>query len=60
MTVFAPKIDMPLKFLETAHPGAASKSRDYFSRKLNELYQQKGTFYKQDQYQFAGILQGSI
>jgi len=40
-------IDTPLKFLETAHPSVVSKSRDYFSRKQKELYQQKGAFYKQ-------------
>src|SRR6218665_3004763 len=38
---------MPLKCLETAYPSAVSKSCDYFSRKLKELYQQKGSFYKQ-------------
>src|SRR6218665_3357814 len=38
---------MPLKVLETAHLSAVCKSRDYFSRKQKELYQQKGTFYKQ-------------
>src|SRR6218665_485410 len=41
------EIDTPLRFLETAHPNAVSKSRDYFSRKLMELYQQKGRFSKQ-------------
>jgi len=38
-----------LKFLETTHLSAVSKSRDYFSRKqAKELYQQKSrpTFYK--------------
>jgi len=38
---------MSLKFLETTHPSAVNKSRDYFSRKLKELYQQKGSFSKQ-------------
>ena len=38
-------IDTPLKFLETAHLSVVI--RDYFSRKQKELYQQKGTFYKQ-------------
>src|SRR6218665_646138 len=35
----------PLTFLETAHLSVLT--RDYFSRKQKELYQQKGTFYKQ-------------
>src|SRR6218665_2926671 len=38
-------IDTPLTFLETAHLSVLT--RDYFSRKQKELYQQKGTFYKQ-------------
>jgi len=38
---------MPLTILETAYQSAVSKSCDYFSRKLKELHQQKGTFYKQ-------------
>jgi len=38
---------MSLNFLETAHRSAVNKSRDYFSRKPKELYQQNGTFYKQ-------------
>jgi len=39
-------IDMPLIFLEIAHPSAVSKARDYFSKTLQELYPQKFTFYK--------------
>jgi hypothetical protein len=35
------------RHLETTHPSVVSKSRDYFSRKLEELNQQKRTFYKQ-------------
>jgi predicted RNase H-like nuclease len=41
---------LPSKFkrhLETTHPSVVSKSRDYFSRKLKELNQQKGSVYKQ-------------
>jgi hypothetical protein len=34
------------RHLETTHPSVVSKSRDYFSRKLKELNQQKGSFYK--------------
>jgi len=44
-------MDTPIKNLETAHPSAVSKSGDYFSRKLKELYQQKGTFISRHQYQ---------
>jgi hypothetical protein len=32
--------------LETTHPSVLSKTRDYFSRKVKELNQQKGSFYK--------------
>jgi hypothetical protein len=32
--------------LETTHPSVVSKSRDYCSRKLKELNQQRGSFYK--------------
>jgi hypothetical protein len=35
------------RHLKTTHPGVVSKSYDYFSRKLKELNQQKGSFYKQ-------------
>jgi hypothetical protein len=35
------------RHLETTHPSVVSKSRDYFSRKLKELNQQKGSSYKQ-------------
>jgi hypothetical protein len=31
---------------ETTHPSVVSKSREYFSTKLKELNQQKGSFYK--------------
>jgi hypothetical protein len=33
--------------LETTHPSIVSKSHDYFNRKLKELNQQNGSFYKQ-------------
>jgi hypothetical protein len=32
------------RHLEMTHPSSVSKSRDYFSRKLKELNQQKGRF----------------
>jgi hypothetical protein len=35
------------RLLETTNPSEVSKSRDYFSRKLKEFNQQKGSFYKQ-------------
>jgi hypothetical protein len=35
------------RHLETTYPNKVCKSRDYFSRKLKELNQQKGSFYKQ-------------
>jgi hypothetical protein len=35
------------RHLETTHPSVVSKCRDYFSRKLKELNQEKGNFYKQ-------------
>jgi hypothetical protein len=35
------------RHLETTHPSVVSKPRDYFSWKLKELNQQKGSFYKQ-------------
>src|SRR6218665_2502700 len=41
------KIDTLLTFLETAHPSAVSKSRDYFSRKLKRVMSTKGYFCKQ-------------
>jgi hypothetical protein len=31
------------RHLETTHPSAVSKSHDYFSRKLKELNQQRGS-----------------
>src|SRR6218665_838810 len=54
-------IDMPLKFLETAHPSAVSKSRNYmyFSRKLKEFYQQNCYFYKQASIPSNALPQGS-
>jgi hypothetical protein len=50
MKVLASERMLPSKLkrhLETTHPSIVSKSRDYFSRKLKELNQQKGSFYKQ-------------
>ncbi|XP_075034451.1 zinc finger BED domain-containing protein 5-like [Mixophyes fleayi] len=35
------------RHLETNHPDMANKSRDYFIRRLKELKDQKGTFFKQ-------------
>jgi hypothetical protein len=35
------------RHLETTHPSPVIKSSDYFSRKLKELNQQKGSLYKQ-------------
>jgi hypothetical protein len=35
------------RHLETTYPNVVSKSRNYFSRKLKVLNQQKGSFYKQ-------------
>jgi predicted RNase H-like nuclease len=43
------------RHLETAHRRVVSKSRDYFSWKLKELNQQKGSFYKQ-----ASILSNAL
>jgi hypothetical protein len=48
--VLASECVLPSKLkrhLETTHPTVVSKPRDYFSRKLKELNQQKGSFYKQ-------------
>jgi hypothetical protein len=62
MKVLASECMLPSKLkchLETTHPSVVSKSRDYFSRKLKELNQQKGSFYKQASRCFASILQGS-
>jgi hypothetical protein len=39
------------RHLETTHPSVVSKPRDYFSRKLKELNQQKGRFISRHQYQ---------
>jgi hypothetical protein len=50
MKVLASECMLPSKLknhLGTTHSSVVSKSRDYFTRKLNELNQQKGTFYKQ-------------
>jgi hypothetical protein len=50
MTVLASECMLPSKLkrhLETTHPSVVSKSRDYFSRKLKKLNQQKDSFYKQ-------------
>jgi hypothetical protein len=50
MKVLASECTLPSKLkrhLETSHPSVISKSRDYFSRKLEELNQQKGSSYKQ-------------
>jgi hypothetical protein len=47
MKVLASEIMLPSKLerhLETTHPSVVSNSRDYFSRKLKELNQQKGSF----------------
>src|SRR6218665_3174198 len=54
-------IDTILKFLETAHPSAVSKSRNYmyFSRKLSEFYQQNCYFYKQASMPSNALRQGS-
>jgi hypothetical protein len=46
MKVLASECMLPSKLkrhLETTHPSVVSKSRDYFSRKLKELNQQKGS-----------------
>jgi hypothetical protein len=50
MKVLASERMLPSKLkrhLETTRPSVVSKSRDFFSRKLKELNQQKGSFYKQ-------------
>jgi hypothetical protein len=50
MKVLASECMLPSKLkrhLETTHPSIVSKSHHYFSRKLKELNQQKGSFYKQ-------------
>jgi hypothetical protein len=39
------------RHLEITHPSVVSKSRDYFSRKLKELNQQKGSFISRHQNQ---------
>lgn len=48
--VLAPECLLPAKLkrhLETDHPNMATKSCDYFTRKLRELKEQKGTLFKQ-------------
>jgi hypothetical protein len=50
MTILTSECRLPSKLkrhLETTHPSVVGKSRDYFSRKLKELNQQRGGFYKQ-------------
>jgi hypothetical protein len=50
MNVLASECMLPSKLkchLETTHHSVVSKSRDFFSRKLKDLNQQKGRFYKQ-------------
>jgi hypothetical protein len=50
MKVLASECMLPSKLkrhLGTTDPSVVSKSRDCFSRKLKELNQQKGSFYKQ-------------
>jgi hypothetical protein len=42
--------------LETTHPSVVSKSRDYFSRKVKELNQEKGSFYKQASISSSALL----
>jgi hypothetical protein len=52
--VLASECMLPSKLkhhLETTHPSVVSKSRHYFSRKLKELNQQKGSFISRHQYQ---------
>jgi hypothetical protein len=54
MKVLASECMLPSKLkhhLETIHPSIVSKSCDYFSRKLKELNQQKGSFISRHQYQ---------
>ena len=50
MKVLAPECMLPTKLkchLETSHPNMVIKSRDYFTRRLKELKEQKSTFVKQ-------------
>jgi hypothetical protein len=59
MRVLASECMLPSELkrhLETTHPSVVSKSRDYFSRKLEELNQQKGRFYKQASIQSNALL----
>jgi hypothetical protein len=61
MKVLASECMLPSKLkrhLEATHPSVVGKSLDYFSRKLKELNQQKGSFYKQASIpSFASTLQ---
>jgi hypothetical protein len=59
MKVLASECMLPSKLkhhLKTTHPSVVSKSRDYFSRKLKELNQKKGSFYKQASIPSNGLL----
>jgi hypothetical protein len=59
MKVLASECMLPSKLkrhLETTHPNVVSKSRDYFSRKLRELNQQKGSFYMQASIPISALL----
>jgi hypothetical protein len=54
MKVLASECMLPGKLkhhLETTYPIVVSKSRDYFSRKIKELNQQKSIFISRNQYQ---------
>jgi hypothetical protein len=54
MKVLASERVLPSKLkrhLEATHPSLVSKSRDYFSGKLEELNEQKGSFISRHQYQ---------
>jgi Fe-S cluster assembly ATPase SufC len=49
LKILASECMLPSKLkshLDITHPSIVSKSRDYFSRKLRELNQQKNSFYK--------------
>jgi hypothetical protein len=54
MKILASECMLPSKLklhVETTHPNAVIKSRDYFSWKLREFNQQKGSFISRHQYQ---------
>ena len=54
LKVLAPECMLPSKLkrhLETNHRNMEGKPRDFFTRKLKELKQQKGTFLSRCQYQ---------